>query len=200
MKAHVSEKKKNEVKILKDLFKKYRVISIGDLTSLPSKQLQEIRRKLKDSLLIKVTKKRLIKRAISEFKDKDLSKLNDYLNCMPVLLFTNDDPFKLYRLLKKSKSKAPIKAGQIAPNDLIVKAGPTNFAPGPIIGELGQVGIIAGVEDGKIAIKKEKIVVKEGEEVSPKVANILAKLGEEPMEIGLNLKVAYEEGILYGKD
>ena len=198
--SHVSEAKKNEVRTIKELFNKYKIISIGDLTSLPSKQLQEIRSKLKNSVLIKVTKKRLIKKAIEEFKDKDLSKLNNYLDCMPILLFSNEDPFKLYRLLKKSRSKAAIKAGQIAPYDLIVKEGPTNFQPGPIIGELGQAGIIAGVEQGKVVIKKEKVVVKRDEVVNQKVADILAKLGEEPMEIGLSLKVVYDNGMLYDKD
>ena len=92
-----------------------------------------------------------------------------------------------------------VKPGQIAPNDLIIEAGPTNFTPGPIIGELGQVGIIASVEDGKIAIKKDKVLVKEGEEIDDKKASILAKLGMEPMEIGLNLKVVYDDGTLYEK-
>jgi large subunit ribosomal protein L10 len=42
----------------------------------------------------------------------------------------------LYKILQKSKSSAPAKAGQTAPNDIYVKAGKTSFAPGPIIGEL----------------------------------------------------------------
>ena len=196
----VAEDKKKEVKILKDLMLKYKVISVGDITSLPSKQFQNIRKKLKDKVIIRVTKKRLIKNAIESLKEKDLKSLDKYLeSVMPVLLFTNEDPFRLYKLLKKSKSKAAAKPGQIAPNDLIVEAGPTNFTPGPIIGELGQVGIVASVENGKIAIKKDKVLVKEGEEIDDKKASILAKLGIEPMEIGLNLKVVYDDGTLYEK-
>lgn len=196
----VADKKKTEVKELKELILKYNVISIGDITSLPSKQFQNIRKKLKGKVIIKVTKKRLIKIAIDSIKEKNLKPLEKYLeNTMPVLLFTNEDPFKLYKLLKKSKSKASAKPGQIAPNDLIVEAGPTNFTPGPIIGELSQVGIIATVEGGKIAIKKDKVLVKEGDVIDEKRASILAKLGIEPMEIGLNLKVVYDNGTLYEK-
>ena len=196
----VAENKKKEVKILKDLMLKYKIISVGDITSLPSKQFQNIRKKLKDKVIIRVTKKRLVKNAISSLKEKDLKSLDKYLeNVMPVLLFTNEDPFKLYKLLKKSKSKAAAKPGQTAPNDLIVEAGPTNFTPGPIIGELGQVGIVSSVENGKITIKKDKLLVKEGEVIDSKRASILAKLGIEPMEIGLNLRVVYDEGILYEK-
>src|SRR3989344_3830262 len=158
-----SEKKKKEVEKIKQLMLKYRVISVGDIRSLPSKQFQNIRSKLKDKVVIIVTKKRLIEKAIESFKEKDLKSLHKYLeDSMPVLLFTNEDPFKLYKLLKKSKSRVAAKPGQIAPNDLIVNAGPTNFAPGPIIGELGQVGILTSVEAGKIAIKKDTVLVKEG--------------------------------------
>tara|TARA_Y100000034_G_scaffold129454_1_gene185920 strand:- start:959 stop:2065 length:1107 start_codon:yes stop_codon:yes gene_type:complete len=196
----VSEKKQQEVKELKELMLKYKVISVGDITSLPSKQFQNIRKKLKGKVIIKVTKKRLIKKVIASIKEKDFKPLEKYLEkVMPVLLFTNEDPFRLYKLLKKSKSKAAAKPGQIAPNDLVVEAGPTNFTPGPIIGELGQVGIIASVENGKIAIKKDKVLVKEGDEIDEKKASILAKLGIEPMEIGLNLKVVYDDGTLYEK-
>ena len=195
-----SKKKLNEVKKLKELFLKYRVISVGDITSLPSRQFQTIRSKLKPKVEVRVTKKALIKRAIEELKEKDLKVLEKYLErAMPVLLFTNEDPFRMYKSLKKSKSKAAAKPGQKAPVDLIVEAGPTNFTPGPVIGELGQAGIVAAVEGGKVVIKREKILVREGEIINEKQASILAKLGIEPMEIGLNLKVVYDNGILYEK-
>jgi large subunit ribosomal protein L10 len=195
-----SQKKLNETKKLKELLLKYKVISVGDINSLPSKQFQNIRAKLKPNVEIRVTKKASILRTISELKEKDLKPLEKYIkNSMPVILFSNEDPFKLYKSLKKSKSKAAAKPGQKAPNDIEVKAGPTDFPPGPIIGELGQVGILAAVEGGKIAIKKDKIIVKEGEVISSKVASILTKLGIEPMEIGLNLKAVYDNGTIYEK-
>ncbi|MBL7148314.1 MAG: 50S ribosomal protein L10 [Nanoarchaeota archaeon] len=201
MKAHVSEKKKKEVKDLITLFNKYKVISLGDLTGLPSKQLQDIRNKLKKSLLIKTSKKRLIRLAIKDFKDKDLTGFRKYLDeIMPVLLFSNEDPFTLYRQLKKNKVNVGAKPGQIAPYNLEIKSGPTNFTPGPIIGELGQIGIVAAVESGKIVIKRDTIVAKEGEPIKPKVADILTKMGIEPMEVKLNLVVSYDDGVIYGKD
>src|SRR3989344_4547465 len=195
-----SEKKKKEVESIKKLMLKYRVISIGDITSLPSRQFQSMRAKLKDKVVIKVTKKRLVQRAIESLKEKDLKPLEKYLeNIIPVLLFTDEDPFKLYKLLKKSKSRVAAKPGQMAPSDIVVNAGPTNFPPGPIIGELGQVGIVASVEAGKIAIKKDTTIVKEGHVINDKQASVLAKLGIEPMEIGLNLRGVYDNGILYDK-
>jgi large subunit ribosomal protein L10 len=119
---------------------------------------------------------------------------------MPALLFTKENPFALCKRLQKNKSKAPAKAGQTAPNDIIVPAGPTPFQPGPIIGELAVIGIKSGVEDGKVAVKENSVVAKAGDVIKAEVASILTRLGIEPMEIGLDLVATYEKGEIFTKD
>jgi large subunit ribosomal protein L10 len=116
---------------------------------------------------------------------------------MPALMFTKENPFSIYKIIGKSKSPAAAKAGQIAPKDIIVNAGPTPFAPGPVIGELGAVRIKTGVENGKVVIKEDTVVVKEGEVIKPNVASILSRLSITPMEIGLNVVAIYEDGVIY---
>ena len=78
-----------------------------------------------------------------------------------------------------------------------------NFSPGriptSIIGELGAIGIKAGIEGGKVAIKEDAVVVKDGEVINANVAAILTRLGIEPMEIGLDLVAAYEKGSIFDK-
>ncbi len=203
MKAHVSDKKKKEVEVLKELMNKYKVVGIIDLTGMPSPQLQKMRKKLKDAL-IRVTKKRLIKIALENLKEKKkgIEQLENEMkeNVMPCLILTNEDSFRLAKILRKSKSNVVAKAGQAAPNDIVIKAGPTSFAPGPIIGELGALGIKSAVEGGKITIKQDKILVKEGDEINSKVADMLAKMGIEPMQIGLNLIATYDNGVIFKKD
>jgi len=200
-KAHVSEEKIKEVESIRDLFDKYKVVAIIDMENLPALQLQRMKSQLKDKIVIKMSKKRLIKLAIDQVKNKkDVEKIKEHLGGMAALLFTNEDPFKLYKLLKKSKSNAPAKPGQIAPKDLIIPAGPTNFPPGPIIGELGQAGLKTEIKEGKVAIKEDKLLVKQGVVISAKAADILSKLGVEPMEIGLNLVLTYENGEFLYKD
>src|SRR3989338_5309842 len=198
--THVSKKKIEELIKIKELIKKYKVISIVDLTTLPSSNLQAIRNKLRDKIEFRVTKKSLIIRAIDEVKEKDLSKLKPYLeNSIPALLFSNEDPFRLFRLIKDNKTNAPAKPGQLAPADLTIQAGPTPFTPGPIIGELGAVGLQTSVEQGKIVIKKDKLVVKQNEVIKPEVASILAKLGVEPIEVRMSVLGIYDNGIIYEK-
>ncbi|RLE43507.1 50S ribosomal protein L10 [Candidatus Woesearchaeota archaeon] len=200
--AHVAEYKKRIVKELVELLESYPTVGVVDLMYLPASQLKRIRNVLRGKVLIKVAKKRLIGLALDALsrKKKGIDKLKDYLQGICALVFSTENPFVLYKLIQKNKSKAPAKAGQIAPNDIIVKAGPTPFTPGPIIGELGALGIKTKVEGGKVNIVEDKVVVKEGEVISEKVAEILKRLGIEPMEIGLNVIAVYENGLIYEKD
>ena len=199
--AKAAVQKKKVVDVLVKCFNTYSIVAVVNLESLPAAQLQRLRISLGDGLQIVMCKKTVMKLAISSIKGKlnGVEQLLDLLAGMPALLFTNQNPFRLANLLQKSKSKAPAKPGQTAPYDIIIPAGPTSFAPGPIISELAAVGIKAGVEGGKIVVKVPSTVVREGEKIKPKVAEVLAKFNIQPMEIGLNLVAAYENGIIYDR-
>ncbi|MEM4282073.1 MAG: 50S ribosomal protein L10 [Candidatus Woesearchaeota archaeon] len=200
--SKASGKKKEIVKALVTLLESSPIIGIVNMEGLPAAQLQKISAQLRDKMRLFMTKKRLIALAMAEVLKKrpDLEKIKAYISGMPALLFTNENPFALYKLVKRSKTSAPAKPGQKAPKDIVVKAGQTPFTPGPIISELAAVGIKAGVEGGKVAIKADSVVAKEGQEISPALASILSKLGIEPMEIGLNIVAIYENGVVYPKD
>lgn len=199
-KTKATNAKKATVQELKTLMDKYPIVGIVNVENLPAKQLQNMRETLRDTVQLIMTKKRLIRIALKDSKKPGLSQLDDKMRGMPAVLFTNENPFRLFKILKKNKSKAPIKAGQVAPNDLVVPAGPTPFAPGPIIGELGAFRIQTGVENGKVAVKADAVVAKEGDEVSAALAGLLTRLGIEPMDIGLDLVAVYENGEILGKD
>ena len=202
MKAHVSEKKKIEMKKLKESISKSSVIGILDITNLPSAQFQQMRKNLPD-VNMRISKKRIIRIALDELKDskKGIELLIPTLeNCMPALLLSEENPFRIASILAKNKTSAPAKAGQIAPNDLVIPAGPTPFGPGPIIGELGQAGIKTAIEDGKIVVQEDAVVAKKGDEISQKISDLLSKFGIEPMEIGLNIIAIFENGLVYSSD
>jgi len=199
--AHVSEKKKIELETLKKLLTEKKIIGIIDITNLPSPQLQKLRNKLKEDLIIRITKKNLIKLVLKQADKKGIENLEKYLeNCTPALLFTEKDPFKLAKLLNKNKSNLLAKAGQIAPKDIIIPAGPTAFPAGPIIGELGAAGIKAAIENGKVVIKETATVVKGGDVIDQKKSELLAKFKIEPIEIGLNLIAIYDDGEIFSKE
>ncbi|MFT4311088.1 MAG: 50S ribosomal protein L10 [Candidatus Woesearchaeota archaeon] len=199
MDPKISNHKKKVVKEFSELLDQYPVIGALDVEKLPAKQLTEMRRKLRGIAHIKMTKRRLLNVAIDDSKKENIGELKQHLKGMPALLFAKDNPFKLFKILKKNKSPAPIKGGEVAPKDIVVKAGATGFAPGPIIGELGSFGIKAGIDAGKVAIKEDKVVAKEGDVVDQKLAGILQRLEIFPAEIGLNLVAVYEDGSILDK-
>lgn len=201
VKAHVAQYKKDVVNSLAKLFKEYPIVGVLNVENLPAMQFQKMRAQLRGKVHITMTKRRLMKLAIEKAKEdrKGIEIIEQYLKGMPALMFTKENPFTIYKYIKKNKSPAPARAGQIAPKDIIVNAGPTPFAPGPIIGELGAVRIKTGVEAGKVVIKDDCVVVKEGEVIKDNVASILTRLGIEPMEIGLDITAIYENGTIYEK-
>src|SRR3989344_552906 len=121
-KAHVSIKKKEEVVRLTKLVPQYPIIGIADLTGMPSAQLQKLRKSLKDSVLVTMSKRSLIELTFKELKGKveGIENLKEHIKGMPALLLTKENPFKLAKILRKSKSSAPAKPGQTAPNDITV--------------------------------------------------------------------------------
>ena len=201
-KTKVTAEKKKQVDEFAKLLVDYPIIGVINVESLPSKQLQSVRGKLRDSVLIKMTKRRYLKLAIEKAKEKrhGIEKILDYCGGMPALLFTKENPFKIAKSIRKAKSKSGIKPGQKAPYDLIVPKGPTPFAPGPVISELANLRIKAGVVAGKIEIKEDALVLKEGEVCSMPLSSMLQRLSIEPMEIGLNLVAVYENGMIYGSN
>jgi large subunit ribosomal protein L10 len=200
--AHVAEWKKEEVKELIEIINKYDVIGIVDLMNIPAKQLQEMRKNLKKDAVIRMSKKNLIDLA---FEDCNANKTNivdlsEHMDGQVALIATEMNPFKLYKILEKSKTSAPAKAGTIAPDDIVVPEGDTGITNLAFMGELGQVGIQARPMDGKIFIPKETVVVAAGEEVSKQMAATLTRLDINPMEVGIDLKAVYEEGSIYTSD
>ena len=196
----VSERKKQLVKDLKADLNKYQVIGLLDMFKMPAKQLQEMRDKLDKKATIKMYRKNVIKLAIEGVEKSNLKMLEDSIQNQPALLLSEMNPFELARIINSAKSPAPAKEGDTAPKDIVVTAGPTNLKAGPVIGELQRAKIPAGVEGENIVIKSDVTVVKEGGKISRDVADILMKLGIQPMEIGLNLVCIWENGMLYGKD
>ncbi|MGM5484982.1 MAG: 50S ribosomal protein L10 [Nanobdellota archaeon] len=199
--SKVPPAKKKVVESLVKLMEENPIIGTVNMENMPTPQLQKMREQLRDKVKIIMSKKRLISIALDEAekKKKGIKELEKHMTGMPALIFTEENPFKLFKTLKKSKSTAPAKAGQTAPNDIVVSAGPTSFAPGPIIGELSSIGVKAGIEGGKVVIKEDAVAVKEGQEIDGKTAELLSRLGIEPMEIGLDLTATYEEGTIFTK-
>lgn len=201
-KTHVAAEKKKSVAEISKLMAEYPIVGIVNFENLPSQQLNVMRKQMRtQEVVMKMTKSSLIKLALEKTKASKagIEHLEKYLTGLPAVLLTKKNPFALFKLIKKSKSKAPAKAGQTVPSDINVSAGPTSFAPGPIISELASFGIKTKVEGGKLAIQQDTVIAKAGTLVTDKLASMLLRLGIEPMEIGLDLAAIYENGTIFTK-
>lgn len=194
--VHIPKWKKDEIEDIKKMIGSHSSVGIVGVHGIPSNQLQLMRKNLRGMADLKMCRNNLIDRAINESSD-DVKQINKYVEDQTALLFTNENPFKLYKILQKGKTAAPIKAGGISPKDIVVEKGPTSFPPGPIVGELTGAGIPAGIEGGKVVIRETKTVARKGDVVDAKLASILARLDIHPVELGLELRAVYEKGMIY---
>ncbi len=189
-----------EVEELAELIRKHKVIALADLTKIPTKQLQIIRKNLRDKVVFRVTKNTLFKLAAEKAGLKNFEELRKYLEGSNLFLFTNINPFELVLLLEKYKARAPAKPGDIAPTEIVIPAGSTGIPPGPMLSVFGRLKIPTRVQQGSIWISKDTVVAKPGDKISPELASILQKLGIEPIEIKIQLKVAYDDGLIIPKE
>ncbi|RLI94976.1 MAG: 50S ribosomal protein L10 [Candidatus Altiarchaeales archaeon] len=193
----VQEWKIREVEDLANLISKSKSVALVSISNIPSKKLQEMRRNLGEIATLRISRNNLIKRALEKVKIKDMDK---YIKGPTGLIFCNADPLKLKRILDDCKTTAPIKANAIAPCDIVVPAGETSLTPGPVLAEIQNVGIKAKIDKGKIVIEEDSLVARRGEKISEELANVLARLRIEPIEVSLKIMAAYEDGILYTPD
>jgi len=186
----IPEWKREEIEEFERLIDEYDAVGVVDVEGIASKQFQELRRNLHGAAVVRVGRNTLMRRALEE---KGLENLLDYVEGQTGLLLTNDNPFALYRKIEEGKSSAPISAGQEATDEVVVPEGDTGFDPGPMVGDLQQAGISARIEEGSIKVVEDSVVLEPGEVATPEIEEALAKLGIEPLEVGLKLRALVEK-------
>ncbi|GEM_PF-18260 len=180
----------------------YKVIAVADLVKVRSTQVQETRRKLRGKVKVLVTKNMLFKKAAETAgeRKKNMANFADALSGPNLFLFSELDPFQLTILLDKSKVKVPAKVGDMATSEIMIPAGNTGLPPGPIISEFGEAKVPTKIESGSIWVTKDTVVARKGDVISAKLASVLSKLGIKPIEAGISLKTAYDDGSIFNRD
>ncbi|MDG5776253.1 50S ribosomal protein L10 [Haloarculaceae archaeon H-GB2-1] len=192
----IPEWKQAEVDEVVSFLDSYESVGVVDITGIPSRQLQDMRRDLHGSAELRVSRNTLLQRALDQVDD-GLEDLNEFISGQVGLIGTNENPFGLYKQLEASKTPAPINAGEVAPNDIVIPEGDTGIDPGPFVGELQTVGANARIQDGSIQVLEDSTVLDAGEVVSDDLSNVLSELGIEPKEVGLDLRGVFADGVLF---
>jgi large subunit ribosomal protein L10 len=190
-----------EVEKVKILLCRYKVLGAASLQKVRASQLQELRRKLEGKAHLLVTKNTIMKRAVAKCKDKPrLVKFEEHLRGTNIFLFTDINPFKLALLLERNKVKAHARAGDMASDEVVVSAGNTGQPPGPFISQLSAVGLPSRIESGSVWITKDTVAARKGAVITERLASVLSKLGIKSVEVGLTMKVAYDDGVILTKE
>lgn len=192
----IPEWKQSEVDELGAFISSYDTIGIVSVTGIPSRQLQLMRADLHVIASLRMSRNTLIIRALENI-DEGVEELADYVTGQVGIIGSDENPFTLYRRLEESKTPAPISAGEVAPNDIVIPEGDTGMDPGPFVGELQTVGAAAQIIDGSIRVTAESLVAESGEVISDDLANVLSELEIEPKEVGLDLRATVAEGTLF---
>jgi large subunit ribosomal protein L10 len=189
------EKKVMVVNELKELFSKYETLFVIDLHGTSNKVVQEYRFWLRrrGSRIIKA-KNTLVLIALRQLMGGVDEKLRNLFTGENLLIFTNENPYELAKWIWENGVRREAMPGDIAPFDLVAPAGNTNMGPGPIMSKFGKLKIPIRVQDGKIWIVKDTVVVKKGDKVNEDAAEILKKLNIKPIFESLKIKAVVIKG------
>lgn len=184
---------------LQELPKKYKVIALVKMDKVRSSQILPLRKALKNDVQFVSIKDKVAQKALETLDVPGIKDIADELTGQCLFMFTNMSPFKLNVLLAKNKIMMAARGGDIASIDIIVPAKNTGIAPGPMLTEFKEAGIPTKIDQGTIWISKDTTPVKKGEAINEKLAVLLGKLDIKPVEAGISLYAALEEGFKYAE-
>ncbi len=185
---------------LQELPKKYKVLAIIKMNKVRSTQILPLRKILKDDVEFVSIKDKVAKKALEKVDVPGIKDMIGELTGQCMFMFTNMSPFKLNVLLAKNKIMMIARGGDIASIDIVVPAKNTGIAPGPMLTEFKDAGIPTKIDQGTIWIAKDSTPVLKGEVINEKLAAILGKLDIKPVEAGISLYSALEDGLKYSEE
>ena len=192
-----NQQKVDTVEKVSQLAQKYPVLAVTSLSKVRASQLMAVRKALRQHAEVFVVKNKLAVLGLKKAGIKNADKLLSQLTGQNALIFSTYDPFKLFLTLDRNKIYLPARAGDKAPDDIVVPAGNTSLPAGPVLSEFREAGIQTKIEGGSIWVNKDSVAVKKGGEITPKLASLLSKLNIKPIRAGLSIALAYENGLIY---
>ena len=184
---------------LQELPKQYKVLALVKMTKVRASQILPLRKKLKGEVEFVSIKDKIAQKALEKVDIPGIKEMVGELTGQCLFMFTNMSPFKLNVLLAKNKIMLAARGGDISSIDIVVPEKNTGIAPGPMLTEFKNAGIPTKIDQGTIWISKETTPVKKGGVINEKLAPLLGKLDIKPVEAGIALHSAIEEGLKYSE-
>jgi large subunit ribosomal protein L10 len=195
---HYPKKKRMMYQELQELPTKYNVIALSKMTKVRATQLMAIRKKFRSDIKIRIIKNKVAIRAFEKVKGvAGIENLSKQLEGQCALMFTNISPFKLNLIFAQNKVFLPAKGGDIASKEIVVPAGNTGIAPGPVLSEFKVANVQTKIDQGTIWVAKDTVVARPGDVISVPLASLLSKLNVKPIEAGIAVNFAIAEGLMF---
>ena len=185
---------------LLELPKKYKTISVIKMRKVRSTQILPLRKTLKGEVEFVCVKNNIAQKALETLDIPRIKEISAELQGQLLFIFTNMSPFKLNVLLGKNKIMMGARSGDIASMDIVVPAKNTGIAPGPMLTEFKNAGIPTKIDQGTIWIAKDTTPVMKGGIINEQLASLLGKLDIKPVEAGISLYSAVDEGLKYTEE
>lgn len=187
------------IRELCDLIPKYKTICLIDLSRAPTSQFKELKKVLSKYGLVRVVKNNLLIKALETLKLRNYEEVAESLSGPNAVFLTNLNAFEVVSLCRRLRSKRFAKPNDIATSEVVIPSGPTGIPPGPSLSMFGKLKIPTQVREGFIWIAKDVTVAKPGDKISNELASLLRKLGIKVVDVGLNIKMVYDEGLVFTK-
>jgi len=183
------------------LLDEYPKCFIVGVDNVGSKQMQQIRGKLRSHAVLLMGKNTIIRKAIRGHLENNpaLEKLLPHIKENVGFVFTHEDLIEVRDSILENKVRAPARAGAIAPLD--VKIPPQNTGLGPEKTSFFQaLSIPTKISKGTIEIINEIHLIKVGDKVGASEATLLNMLNISPFSYGLIIRQVYDSGTVFSPE
>jgi len=176
----------------------YPKILIVGVDNVGSNQMQKIRKSLRGKAVVLMGKNTMIRKAIRGHIQNN-SKLEILLPQIVGnigFVFVKEDLSFVRKVITENRVAAPARVGSLAPNTVIVPAGPTGLEPTQTA-FLQALNIASRIAKGTIEIINDVHLIKAGDKVNNSQATLLQKLNIFPFSYGFEILQVYDDGALY---
>jgi large subunit ribosomal protein L10 len=195
-------KKSSSLETLKQDLSLHKAFLVVGITGVETPVLQAARKNLKGLAQIRVFKNVILSKALdtTQLNDTAKSEVKRILEGENALILTNHSVFTVASILNRLRRASFVKPNRVAPVDITIPQGVTTLQPGPLTDSLTALGVPFEIKKNLVYIRTDSVVVKKGEAVNNRVAELLRALDIAPVNSGFALKVAFEDGMLISGD
>jgi len=198
MKEETKAKKTEYFERLENLLENHPQVLIVHADNVGSAQMQQIRKTLRGKATILMGKNTMMRRGIRIFMQK-MPQLERLLPCVKQnmgFVFCKGDLNQIRDVIVKNRVPAAAKAGIVAPDSVVVPAGPTGLDPSQT-SFFQALNIATKINKGQIEIINDVPLIVKGAKVGSSEVALLGKLDIKPFTYGLQVKTVYDDGSIY---